>query len=102
MDTAVGIMGTRDALIINTGVLVALNQTATVAGKPVTGLLQSRLQSSVPATEIGGPLVNLAGQVIGITVAGRGTGLKASGYALPINQALAVARQLDLRARHTS
>jgi S1-C subfamily serine protease len=102
MDTVVGTMGARDALIINTGVLVALNQTVIVAGKPITGLLQSRLQSSVPATEIGGPLVNLAGQVIGIIVAGAGTGLKASGYALPINQGLTVARQIDLKARHTS
>ena len=102
MDSAVGTTGTRDAVIIATGVLVALNQTATVAGRARTGLMQSRLQSSAPAMEIGGPLVNLAGQVIGVTMAGGGTALKASGYALPINRALAVARQIDLRARHTS
>jgi S1-C subfamily serine protease len=98
MDTAVGTTGTRDAVVINTGVLVALNQTVTVAGKTRTGLMQSRLQS-VSADDVGGPLVNLNGQVIGITVAGDGTGLKVSGYAMPINQALAIARQIDLARR---
>lgn len=100
-DTAVGTTGNRDAVILNTGVLIALNLTVTVAGQARTGLMQSRLQS-VPTTEIGGPLVNLNGQVIGITVAGAGTGLKVSGYALPINQVLAIARQIDVKARHTS
>ncbi len=45
--------------------------------------------------------MNLTGQVIGITVAGGGTGLKINGYAMPINQALAIASQIDARAaRH--
>ena len=70
-DTAVGTTGTKDAVIIDTGLLTALNQTVTVDGKTRTGLMQSRLQS-VSASEIGGPLVNLTGQVIGITVAGGG------------------------------
>ena len=93
-DTAVGTTGTKDAVIIDTGLLTALNRTVTVDGKTRTGLMQSRLQS-VSAGEIGGPLVNLTGQVIGITVAGGGTGLKINGYAMPINQALAIARQID-------
>jgi S1-C subfamily serine protease len=101
MDTAVGTTGTQDAVIIDTGLLIALNRTFTANGKTLTGLLQSRLQSS-SESEIGGPLVNLNGQVIGITVAGDGTGLKINGYAMPINQALAIARQIDTRARHTS
>ena len=96
-----GTTGTRDAVVISTGVLIALNQTVTVAGKARTGLMQSRLQS-VSESDIGGPLVNLAGQVIGITVAGGGTGLTISGYALPINRALAIASELDVKARHTS
>jgi len=100
MDTAVGTTGTQDAVIIDTGLLIGLNQTFTVDGKTRTGLMQSRLQSS-SADEVGGPLVNLNGQVIGITVAGDGTGLKINGYAMPINQALAIARQIDVRARHT-
>ena len=101
MDTAVGTTGTKDAVIIDTGLLTALNRTVTADGKTRTGLMQSRLQS-VSAGEIGGPLVNLAGQVIGITVAGGGTGLVINGYAMPINQALAIASQIDAQARHTS
>ena len=93
-DTAVGTTGTKDAVIIDTGLLTALNRTVAVDGKIRAGLMQSRLQS-VSVSEIGGPLVNLTGQVIGITVAGGGTGLDINSYAMPINQALAIARQLD-------
>ena len=100
-DTAVGTTGTNDAVIIDTGLLTGLNETVAVDGKNRTGLMQSRLQS-VSAGDIGGPLVNLTGQVIGVTVAGGGTGLKINGYAMPINQALAIARQIDAQARHTS
>ena len=46
--------------------------------------------------------MNLTGQVIGITVAGGGSGLKINAYAMPVNQALAIARQIDAEARHTS
>jgi len=100
-DTAVGTSGTQDALAINTGTLIALNKAAIVDGKSRTGLMQSILQSQ-PAAEIGGPLVNLNGQVIGITLAGAGSGLDISGYAMPINQALAVAARIDATARHSS
>lgn len=44
-------------------------------------------------------MVNLYGQVIGITVAGGGAGSQRIGYAMPINQVLAIARQLDLARR---
>ena len=101
VDTAVGTSGTQDALAINTGTLIALNKAAIVGGKSRTGLMQSILQSQ-PAAEIGGPLVNLNGQVIGITVAGAGSGLDISGYAMPINQALAIAARIDATARHSS
>jgi S1-C subfamily serine protease len=96
-DTAVGTTGTKDAVIIDTGLLTALNQTVRVDGRTRTGLMRSRLQS-VSASEIGGPLVNLTGQVIGITVVGGDTGLTINGYAMPINQALAIARQIDTQA----
>jgi S1-C subfamily serine protease len=93
-DTAVGTTGTKDAVVIDTGLLTGLNQTVAVDGKTRAGLMKSRLQS-VSVSEIGGPLVDLTGQVIGITVAGGGTGLKINSYAMPINQALAIARQID-------
>jgi S1-C subfamily serine protease len=44
---------------------------------------------------IGGPLVNLNGQVIGIIIGGSGSGLQIVGYAIPINTALAVAKKID-------
>jgi len=43
---------------------------------------------------IGGPLVNLNGRVIGITVGGSGSGLQIMGYAIPINTALAIATRI--------
>jgi len=55
--------------------------------------MASVLQSDVPSA-IGGPLVNLNGQVIGITVGGSGSGLDIVGYAIPINTVLAVATQI--------
>jgi putative serine protease PepD len=100
-DTAIGTNGTQAAVVLNTGLLVALNRTVTIDGKSRAGLMQSVLQTA-PTTEIGGPLVNLNGQVIGITVASGGTGLKISGYAMPINQVLAIARQIDDKAQRTS
>jgi len=101
VDTAVGTSGTQDALALDVGTLIDLNGTAVVDGESRSGLLQSILQS-VPATEIGGPLVNLNGQVIGITVTGAGSGLDISGFAMPINQALAIAARIDAAARQSS
>jgi S1-C subfamily serine protease len=100
VDTAVGTSGTQDALALDLGTLIDLNRTVVVDGQSRSGLLQSILQS-MPATEIGGPLVNLNGQVIGITLAGAGSGLDISGYAMPINRALAIAAQIDATARHS-
>jgi hypothetical protein len=48
----------------------------------------------VPGQSAGGPLVNLSGQVIGIDLAGTAHGTSITSYAIPINEALAVARQL--------
>ncbi len=100
VDTAVGTSGTQDALTIDVGTLATMNATATAGGVSRTGLMASVLQSP-PATEIGGPLVNLNGQVIGINVAGGGSGLAVTGYAMPINTALADAAQIDARANHS-
>ena len=48
-----------------------------------------------PGEETGGPLVNLSGQAVGISLAGAGTGLRHTSFAVPINQALAVARGIQ-------
>ena len=92
-DTAVGTTGRQDALTIDVGTLDYLDTTVTVGRTTRSGLLASVLQSA-QTSAIGGPLVNLNGQVIGITVGGSGTGLNIMGYAIPINTALAVATQI--------
>jgi S1-C subfamily serine protease len=83
---------------LDVGTLTSLSAAATVGGQRLTGLLQTTAQV-VPAQETGGPLVDLSGQVIGIDVAGAGSGLHNIGYAVPINQALSIARRIDHRAR---
>ncbi len=50
---------------------------------------------SAQDSAIGGPLVNLNGRVIGITVGGSGSGHDIIAYAIPINTALAVATRID-------
>jgi hypothetical protein len=93
-DTAIGTTGRQAALTLDVGTLATLDTTVTVGRTTRSGLLASVLQSDVPSA-IGGPLVNLNGQVIGITIGGSGTGLDIVGYAIPINTALAVASRID-------
>jgi S1-C subfamily serine protease len=92
-DTAVGTTGRQDALTLDVGTLDTLDTTVTVGRTTRSGLLASVLQSAQDSA-IGGPLVNLNGQVIGITIGGWGSGLHIMGYAIPINTALAVATQI--------
>jgi putative serine protease PepD len=93
--TAVGTTGRQNAVTIDVGTLATLNTTVTVAGGTTrSGLMESVLQSAVPSA-IGGPLVNLNGQVIGIIVGGSGSGLDIVAFAIPINTVLAVATQID-------
>jgi S1-C subfamily serine protease len=92
-DTAVGTTGRQDALTLDVGTLDTLDTTVTVGRTTRSGLLASVLQSA-QTSAIGGPLVNLNGQVIGITVGGWGSGLHIMGYAIPINTALAVATRI--------
>jgi S1-C subfamily serine protease len=97
IDTAVGTGGTGDNMALDVGTLVNLDATTTVGGRSRTGLLESVLQSA-PSTGIGGPLVDLDGQVIGITVAASGSGMHIDGYAIPINSVLAAAAKIDAAA----
>ena len=93
-DTAVGTTGREAALSIDVGTLATLNTTVTVGRTTRSGLMASVLQTAMTSA-IGGPLVNLNGQVIGIIVGGSGSGLHVIAYAIPINTALAVATQID-------
>jgi len=94
-DTAVGTTGTAARVTIDAGTLTAMNVTVDVTGtsESRSGLMASTLQSDTPSV-LGGPLVDLNGKVIGITIGGSGSGLDVTGYAIPINTALAVAAQI--------
>ena len=92
-DTAVGTTGRQDALTLDVGTLDYLDTTVSVGRTTRSGLMASVLQSA-QTSAIGGPLVNLNGQVIGITVGGSGSGLHIMAYAIPINTALAVATRI--------
>jgi len=94
-DAAVGTTGTTARVAIDAGTLTAMNVTVDVANtsKTRSGLMASTLQSDTPSV-LDGPLVDLNGKVIGITIGGSGSGLNITGYAIPINTALAVATQI--------
>ena len=94
-DTAVGTTGTTNKVTIDAGTLTAMNVTVDVANthKSRSGLMASTLQSDTLSV-LGGPLVDLNGKVIGITIGGSGSGLNITGYAIPINTVLADAQQI--------
>jgi S1-C subfamily serine protease len=92
-DTAVGTTGREKSLSMDVGTLTTLNTTVSVGNTTRSGLMESVLQSDLPSA-IGGPLVDLNGRVIGITVGGWGSGLHIVGYAIPINTVLAVATRI--------
>jgi len=94
-DIAVGTTGTTAKVTIDAGTLTAMNVTVDIGttGQTRSGLMASTLQSDTPSV-IGGPLVDLNGKVIGITIGGSGSGLAITGFAIPINTALTVAAQI--------
>jgi S1-C subfamily serine protease len=92
-DTAVGTTGRQSALTLDVGTLDYLDTTVSVGRATRSGLMASVLQSA-QTSAVGGPLVNLNGQVIGITIGGSGSGLSIMAYAIPINTALAVATRI--------
>jgi S1-C subfamily serine protease len=93
-DTAVGTTGRDHTLTFDVGTLTTLDTTVSVGTTTRSGLMASAMQSAQDSA-IGGPLVNLNGRVIGITVGGSGSGRDVIAYAIPINTALAIARQID-------
>jgi S1-C subfamily serine protease len=87
------------------GTITAVNQAITAgdeltgSSEQLSGLLQTN--ANVQPGDSGGPLVNAAGQVIGIDTAGSTSenfvfqGASGQGYAIPINTAIATARQIE-------
>lgn len=75
------------------GNVVSTDATMTIGGHHLAGLLRTTAQL-IPGQGAGGPLVNLSGQVIDIDLTRSARGASVTGYAVPINEALAVAAQL--------
>jgi S1-C subfamily serine protease len=96
----------QNAIVPVTGQVTGLNQTITASdegGSITSETLHNMIEDNadIVAGDSGGPLANSAGQVIGMDTAGNeggGFGVQqqsVAGYAIPINTALSVARQID-------
>ena len=94
--TAVGSAGLTKTFTLDIGNLTSAAGAVANDGQRLTGLLVSAARVAA-GEETGGPLVNLSGQAIGINVAGTGGGLHHTGFAVPINEALAVAKRIQAR-----
>ena len=92
--TSVGSAGLTRTFTLDIGNLTSGTGAAAAGGQRLTGLLVSTARV-MAGEETGGPLVNLSGQVIGINVGGTGSGLHHTGFAVPIDTALAVATRIQ-------
>lgn len=108
---AIGIAGGRDDTpSIAGGEVLTLDQTITVRdeqtgnGQRLTGLIQ--VSAQLQPGYSGGPLVNTAGQVIGVNTAAatRSPSQTADGegFAIPINDAIAISEQITAAERQTA
>ena len=86
---------------VTEGIVSALGRTITVAGDHTSETLQDAIQTdaAINPGNSGGPLVNSAGQVVGITtanasVSGQSSGSIGVGFAIPIDDAKQVINQL--------
>lgn len=82
---------------VTAGIISAVDRTARLGSNPGQRLLQT--DASINPGNSGGPLANLDGQVIGMntaiaTVGGREAGNIGIGFAVPIDRALEVAREI--------
>ena len=85
---------------VTAGIVSALNRTVAAGGDGEAPVVYNGLQTDAPINQgnSGGPLVNLAGQVVGINSAiattGQGTGSIGLGFAIPVDTAKRVAQEL--------
>jgi S1-C subfamily serine protease len=107
--TALGNAEGRNSIVPATGHITGVNRTITasdqggaVQSETLHGMLQT--DAGIVSGDSGGPLVNAAGQVIGMDTAGNNVRFPdqqaAAGFAIPINTALSVAR--EIAAGHAS
>jgi S1-C subfamily serine protease len=95
----------QNAIVPVTGQVTALNQTITAGdegGSVAEETLHNMIETNadIVSGDSGGPLADSAGVVIGMDTAGNNGGFSvqqsATGYSIPINNALAVVRQIQL------
>ena len=94
--------GTGGTPTVTSGTITALHRTITASdsGSNSSEVLHDMLQTNAPIAEgdSGGPLADAAGQVIGMDTAANTQALggpgTSQGFAIPINRALAIARQM--------
>ncbi|MEJ8278684.1 S1C family serine protease [Pseudonocardia spirodelae] len=85
---------------VTAGIVSALNRTVTASGDGQAPVVYNGLQTDAPINQgnSGGPLVNLAGQVVGINsaiaTAGQSSGSIGLGFAIPVDTAKRVAQEL--------
>ena len=107
--TALGNAEGRSEIVPAPGHITGVNRTITasdqggaVTSETLRGMLQT--DAGIVSGDSGGPLVNAAGQVIGMDTAGNDVRFPdqqaAAGFAIPINTALSVAR--EIAAGHAS
>jgi S1-C subfamily serine protease len=91
--TSVSTSASGKAFTLAVGNVNSADAAATIGGHRITGLMQTTAQV-FPGQSAGGPVVNLSGQVVGIDLSGSAHGASVTSYAVPINKALQVARDL--------
>jgi S1-C subfamily serine protease len=77
-------------IMLTTGAVTGIDVPVKLDGHQLTGLLADS-SLDVPASQLGGPLFNLSGQVIGLSIGHYGTD---AGYVVPVDSALQLARQI--------
>ena len=91
--TSVSTNASGKAFTLAVGNVSGTGAAATIGGRRVTGLMTTSAQVRA-GQSAGGPVVNLSGQVVGIDLPGSAHGTDVTSYAVPVNEALQVARQL--------
>ena len=86
----------RGGPTVTRGIVSALDRSLDTEGGTITGLIQT--DASISSGNSGGPLVNAAGQVIGINTAvasaGRNSAAENIGFAIAVDQAMPVVERL--------
>jgi S1-C subfamily serine protease len=97
--TAVGNAGGTGTLTAASGTVTGTDKTITtqaegsVASETLNGLIETN--ADIEAGDSGGPLYDSSGEVIGIDTAASANSAVTDGYAIPIEDALSIARQIE-------